>query len=172
MFRPSLKWLFTGFGGNAVKLDLSLRLDLSKDKPTDLSTMTMKTKLKIVRRYQKHDILSTLWLYSCDLLFVTLGMCVCVCEYNCAGIISQMLVFMHKSHRCTGLLAALLWILYKDSSRPYAHAPCFPLKLYLLLPFFTAPSYTQHTTSDVYLERIKAAALSFLKGTLCIRLFM
>lgn len=134
MFRPCLKWLFTGFGGNAVELDLSLRLDLSKDKPTDLSTMTMKTKLKIVRRYQEHDILSTLWVYSCDLVFVTLGMCVRVCEYNYAGIISQMLVFIHKSHHFAGLLAALLWLLYNDLSSLYTHAPCFPPKLCLLLP--------------------------------------
>ena len=137
MFRPCLKWLFTGFGGNTVELDLSLRLDLSKGKPTDLSTMTMKTNLKIVRWYQKHGILSTLWVYSCDLSFVTLGVCVCVCvcEYNYAGIISQMLVFIHTSHHFTGLLAALPWPLYNDLSCLYMHASCFPLKLYLLLPF-------------------------------------
>ena len=134
MFRPCLKWLFTGFWGNTVDLDLSLRLDLSKGKPTDLSTMTMKTNLKIVRWYQKHSILSTLWVCSCDLSFVTLGVCVCVCEYNYAGIISQMLVFIHMSHHFTGLLAALPWPLYNDLSCLYMPASCFPLKLYLLLP--------------------------------------
>lgn len=135
MFRPCLKRLFTGFVGNTVELDLSLRLDSSKDKPTDLSTMAMKTNLKVVRWYQKHSILSSLWVYSCDLSFVTLGMCVCVCEYNYARIISQMLVFIHKSRHFTGLLAALPWPLHNDLSCLCMHASCSPLKLYLLLPF-------------------------------------